>query len=396
MSNTRGQLNFALGVCYAAMMCVAVAANLPPVFLTTLSTDIGGPGGLTLEQLGRIGSALFGGATLGILGSGPLADRLGAKPFAIAGNALIGVGLAVMGSARSFAAVLLAVFLMGLGAGTLDMVLSPIVSALQPHKRAAAMNWLHSFYCIGGVATILAGEWAMQCGWSWRAISHGMVVVPVLVCVGFAAARVPSLFSEQHGRTRLRQLCRQPFFVAALVAMFLVGAVELALMQWLPAYAEKGLGFTRFVGGMALLFFCAGMAVGRIGTGLLGHRVGAFPIMIGCTIAMIALVLVGSLAPPPGLALGACVGAGLAVSCLWPSVLAVASDRFPHGGGSMFGVLGATGNFGGLLMPWIVGATADLSTIHVGLATTAACPMLLVLVLVWMRRRMAPASPNLP
>ena len=34
-----------------------------------------------------------------------------------------------------------AVFVLGLGAGILDMMLSPIVCALQPDHRTAAMNW---------------------------------------------------------------------------------------------------------------------------------------------------------------------------------------------------------------------------------------------------------------
>ena len=40
---------------------------------------------------------------------------------------------------------LAAAALMGCGAGILDMVLSPIVSALEPERRTWAMNWLHSF-----------------------------------------------------------------------------------------------------------------------------------------------------------------------------------------------------------------------------------------------------------
>jgi len=38
---------------------------------------------------------------------------------------------------------------------------------------------------------------------------------------------------------------------------------------------------------------------------------------------------------------------GLAGSCLWPTTLGVASDRFPRGGATMFGLLAAFGNPGG-------------------------------------------------
>jgi hypothetical protein len=47
------------------------------------------------------------------------------------------------------------------------------------------------------------------------------------------------------------------------------------------------------------------------------------------------------------MAVGACILVGLTGSCLWPTTLAVAADRYPHGGATMFALLGALGNFGG-------------------------------------------------
>lgn len=137
-------LRYALAVNNAAMMVLFVAVNLTPVFLTTFGRELGGPAGLTNEQLGRIGGITFFGLVAGILISSPLADRLGPKPFAILGNLLIGAGLLLLGTAHGYAQVLTAAVIMGVGAGVLDMVLSPIVCALLPDGKTAAMNWLHS------------------------------------------------------------------------------------------------------------------------------------------------------------------------------------------------------------------------------------------------------------
>ena len=78
-------------LCYLAMMSLSLGLNLLPVFLTTLSATYGGVDGLTQEQLGRLGAIAFAGLVIGILVTGPLADRWGAKPFAQLGNGLIGV-----------------------------------------------------------------------------------------------------------------------------------------------------------------------------------------------------------------------------------------------------------------------------------------------------------------
>src|SRR5690606_3596490 len=99
---------------------------------------------------------------------GPLADRLGAKPFVQLGNALIAISLVGAALAADYTMLALALFCLGLGAGILDMVLSPVVAALNPTRRAAAMNWLHSFYCVGAVFTILVGTVALTAGLGWR------------------------------------------------------------------------------------------------------------------------------------------------------------------------------------------------------------------------------------
>ena len=385
-------VGWALALNYAAMMCLAIAVNLIPVFLTTLSTDLGGPAGLTKEQLGRLGGITFAGVVAGVALTGPLADRWGAKPFALGGNLLLCLGLALLGVAPGYGAVLLAVFVMGFGAGTLDMILSPIVCALQPTRRTAAMNWLHSFYCTGAVATILVASLALRLGAGWRAIALGLLPLPALVAAGFARLRMPALVQAGEQRTRLRQLVRLPYFGVALAAIFFAGATELGMAQWLPAYAEYTLGFSTWTGGMALLSFSIAMAVGRIVAALLGPRFNAFQMMGVCCWTSVGLFLVACFSPISTLALTACVAAGLTGSCLWPSMLGVAGDRFPQGGASMFGLLAALGNFGGVFMPWLVGVAADAASLRWGLSTATLCPLLMGLALLWLQRSGGPAS----
>jgi fucose permease len=383
----RNPTTYGLTASYAGMMCLAIAVNLLPVFLTTLSADLGGPDGLTNEQLGRLAAITFAGLVGGILLTGPLADRLGPSPFAIGGNALIAVGLALLGTARGYGAVCVAVFIMGAGAGVLDMVLSPIVSALQPHRRTAAMNWLHSFYCTGAVATVLLASLGLRYGLGWRGIALGLTPLPALVAAAFVLMEMPPLVAEGGERTRLRRLIREPYFLVALAAIFLGGATEVGLAQWLPAYAETTLGFSKWTGGMSLLFFSLAMAVGRIGVGVLGPRINPFRLLIVCCWGSVALFVVGCFAPWPAVALAACMAAGVTGSSLWPSTLGITADHYPRGGASMFGLLAAFGNFGCVFMPWMVGMIADWTGLRIGLSTATLCPLLMVFLLAWMRRR---------
>jgi len=283
--------------------------------------------------------------------------------------------------------VLVAVLIMGLGAGILDMVLSPIVVALQPHSPATALNWLHSFYGIGTVITVLMGMLAFRLEVGWRTISLALIAIPLLVAFGFVNADLPRLVPDKEGRTRLRDLCRHPSFLAVTAAIFIGGALELGMAQWLPAYAEMSLGFSKLTGSISLLAFSAAMALGRIFAGLIGRRVDPIKLMLGCCWTSVVLFLLACFAPWRTVALAASVGVGVAGSCLWPTTLGLAADRFPRGGASMFGLLAAFGNLGGILMPWLVGVTADGSSLRLGLATSTACPLLMAFVLLRMQRR---------
>lgn len=362
------------------MMSLAIGVNLLPIFLVSVQHSFPGADGtgLSQEQLGRIGAVTFIGLTGGILVTGPLADRFGAKVFALLGNFLLAVGLVVTWWSPTYEILLCANVLLGLGAGILDMVLSPVVSALNPDERTGSMNWLHSFYCIGATVTVLAGTAALQCGITWRVASLLLIVLPAVLIFLLGAVRFPALTAEGGERTPLKELLRDMWFVGALVAIFLGGATELGMAQWLPAYAELSLKYPQWVGGSALFAFSVCMAIGRMGIGALSARVDPYTIMaVGCGIS-VALFLTGSFAPIYPIALGACVLAGLTGSCLWPTMLAITADRYPNGGATMFGALAAFGNAGGIFMPWVVGGIADVADLHWGLAVSALAPFFML------------------
>lgn len=375
----------ALAVCYGGMMCVAIGTSLIPVFLTSFSDAFGGPSGLTDEQLGRISAIMFIGFVAGILGGGPLADRWGGKGFALLGTALTAAGLAVLAVTRDYRALLAASALLGLGAGVLDMILSPIVSALQPEKRTAALNWLHSFYCVGSVATVVICSLGLRLGISWRTIAVAIIAGPVVVFAGFIPLRVPALVHEHAERTPFRRLALSAGFLAGLAVIFLAGATEQGVVQWLPAYTERGLGFSKAAGAMTLAAYSVMMIAGRMLAAVAARHIRAIPLMrTAC--ALSAVCILTACFGTRTLALVACVMTGWTVSCLWPTTLGLVADRFPHGGASMFAWMAGIGNSGCIVMPWLIGVVAERSHLNIGLAVTVLCPLVMIGLLALIRR----------
>jgi fucose permease len=391
---TAMERRFGLAVCHASMMTLSISLNLMPVCLPILSHGAGQGVALTNEQLGRIAATAFVGTVAGLLLAGPAANRFQAKWFTVGGNLLIAAGLAALRLAGSYGAILAAVALLGLGGGVLDMILSPIVCALEPGRRSQAMNWLHSFYCIGAVLTVLGATvaFAMSCG--WREVALWMAVPPAAVAAAFLFVRHPVLVSGEVQRTGIRALLRERFFLLTLAMIFLAGVTEMGIAQWLPAFAELELGMSRWAGGILLLAFSVSMALGRMSVGAISGWIPIRRLMAwsGGTTAL--LLLTAGTCPSAPVSLAAAVASGLTLSCLWPSTLGVVADRFPMAKASMFGVLSAVGNLGGILMPWAIGIIADSSSIALGIAASAAAPALMLLVLRGMGRGTGVPAPG--
>lgn len=376
----------ALYACYAAMMCLAMALNFLPVYLTTFSDTFGHHSGLTAEQLGRIPAVMFLSFIVAILLTGPLADRGDAKLIIIFGLVTTIIGLGVVALAPSYTFLLFAVAVMGFGAGVLDMILSPIVVALQPDRRSIAMNWLHAFFCIGAVAAVLISSMALKWSISWRTVALSIMVAPVFTFMLFLRLTLPPLIQEGVQRESMAKLIRQPYFIVCLIAIFLGGATEMGLSQWLPTYAEQGLGYSKEAGGFALAGFSVGMVFGRMAAAMLQERISPITLMLGCCAVTIVLFVIISFPPSPAVGLAAAVAAGFTGSCLWPTMLAIAADAYPQGGATMFAVLTAFGNAGCSLVPWLVGIITEQSNIHIGLLAVALCPAGMMVLLVWMSR----------
>jgi len=275
---------------------------------------------------------------------------------------------------------------MGLGAGVLDMVLSPIVSALEPERRTAALNWLHSFYCAGALVTTFAGAIALGAGVPWRLFAAVSALAPALTLVVFLRLRVPPLVAEGNEREPARRLLTSAFFAAALAAMFLIGASEAGMASWLPAFAERVMGYSKSTGAAAFSAFLAAMWLGRIAAATLGHRMSVWAALAVSGALAAGGYLAGALLPWRLPALAACVVTGFAVGSLWPTTLGVVANRIHHGGATMFGLLAGVGNSGCLVMPWVVGVLADRTSLAQALAWAAVVPAAMVALVVLLRR----------
>lgn len=384
----------ALWLCNGGMLCIAFVGSLIPVYLTTFGETFGN---LSKHELGRIPATMFIGAFISILISGPLADRFGAKQFAVGGMAFCVIGLLSISLAPNYSVLLIASGQLGLGAGVLDMILSPIVSALCTDNRVAAMNRLHAFYCLGVVGIVLITSLCIHLQLPWRTVIATFALMPLALGFGFLFTPLPPLVHPDHERYRLRQLLLRPRFFAAMLMILFVGAIEEGMGQWLPAYSESVLGYSKSTGGMALAGFALLMGIGRLGSSYFIKRIGPHATVLCCAIACTLFYTLASRATNPAIALSACILVGLGCSLLWPTTLGMTADRIPQGGATMFSFMAGIGNVGCILAPWGEGIIADQKGLRFAIGIGALSPLLLIFLVlaIWLSDTYRPVDRSL-
>jgi MFS family permease len=355
--------------------------------------------GFTGTELGQITGAGFTGFCFGIIIGGLVVDKLGYGKLVIAAfvfhalSAFVTFG-ASPDQAKDVAYNFLywGTFIFAIANGTLEAVANPLVATLFPKNRTHYLNILHASWPAGLVAGGAIG-WMLgeQFGWHWK-WQLGLFLIPTAVYgLMFMGQHMPQSEASQKG-LKLGEMFKDVGILGALVVCFLLALFfngALGLSQGL-AYALAGalliaVGLmTRFSLGSMLLFvlFVAHLLVGAVELGTDGwiqnitgniltpgegkilfvftslvmfalrftadfieKRIGLSPvgILLACSLlAVVGLLLTSRIETFAGAMLALVVYA-VGKTFFWPTMLAVASDRFPQTGAIAISIMGGIG-----------------------------------------------------
>ncbi|MCC6446154.1 MAG: MFS transporter [Armatimonadetes bacterium] len=373
-----------VAACCFAMLSIGTATNLPALCLTSIAADVWG---MDVRYSGLFLSCYFWGLVASIMASGPLADRLGFR-YLLASSALFPLGgMLMVSAAHAGLQALAGSAVVGFGSGISDALLTPLACAAYPRERVRIANLLHAFYPIGMLAAVLGVLLLMSLGWDWRAIYRLMAMTSIPYGIVFLLVALPRHSHEGEERLPGRQLLRQPMFLVFLALIFLAGLSELGPAQWLPAYVEQAAGGSKTSGAFGLLFLGVMMTLGRFANSALSHKISARRLVAaGGAFSLVTLVL-AALPGPTYLTLIWLGLLGLSFSGLWPTILSISGDRFPQAGASMYSLLHACGNMGGLVGPLTVGLIAKGYGLRAGMASLTLAPLLIMALCAWEKKR---------
>ena len=347
----------------AASLRADTAADLQRLFLDPIDKAH------SAEMIGAILGIPFLGFAITIAIGSPLLDLIGMGLLLPVAGLCLAAGSLVMafaGSLASGAGVYTVLWsgalVVGIGWGLVETVINPLMTSLYPEEKTARLNTLHAWWPGGLVIGGLLGVGLGAMGLSWQ-VKLALIALPGLatsaLCLGLAFPPTERAAAGVSMGRMFRELMN-PLFIVLFLSMFLTAASELAPGQWV----DLALSRTVHMPGILLLVYVSGLMFAmRHFAGALVHRLSPIGLLwVSCLMAALGLYSL-SIANSPVTALAAATIWGIGVCYMWPTMLAAASERFPHGGALLMGLMGTAGTLSIQFVLPLMGAIYDRTKI---------------------------------
>ena len=389
------QINYrkTLLACYLGFVTQAISANFAPLLFLTFKSTYGIP----LEKIAMIPLVFFMTQILVDFAATKFADRIGYRKCVVVSQAVSAAGLALLAILPNlfpspFIGILTCVVLYAMGAGLIEVLISPIVEACPFENKDGMMSLLHSFYCWGCVGVILGSTlfFAIFGVENWRILALIWAIIPLYNTFNFISCPIERLVEDGEG-LRMGQLLRMPLFWLMALLMVCSGASEISMAQWASAFTESAMGVTKTIGDLAgPCLFAVLMGIARVYYGKMSEKLDLTRTMLGCGALCLLCYLLASLSSSAVLGLLGCALCGLSVGVMWPGTLSISAQKCPKGGTVMFALLALAGDLGGSVGPSLVGSIAGMAegNLKYGLLFGAIFPILLIIGLLFLKKRM--------
>lgn len=390
--------------CFIAMVTTSFGFILRALTLPQWGADFN----LTKTQIGEIAGVGLWPFAISIVLFSLVIDKVGYK------NAMFFALICHISSAvltyfsDGYTSLFIATFIMAIGNGTVEAVVNPAVATMYPKEKIKWMNMLHAGWpvglVLGGLLVILMGA---ETAWKLKillvllpAIAYGIMMIPLkfpvnervkagvsylemlkevgaggaLIVVGLIVFQLGDVFGWTTTTNIIITLTitglfglyvrsfGQPLFIILLLLMIPLATTELGTDSWIADLMAPEMGKIGIQAGWILVYTSAIMAILRLYSGNLIHRISPLGLLALCSaIAAIGLYLLSSASGVMVLVIATIFALGK--TFLWPTMLGIVSERFPKGGALTLNITGGVGMIGaGVIGAVILGFVQDTTT----------------------------------
>lgn len=260
---------------------------------------------------------------------------------------------------HAYLGLVLGTIVFSMSAGLGEVLLSPVVAALPSDNPEGDMSFLHSLYGYGVVFVILISTlfFSLLGTANWLYLTLFFAFLPLITFVLFCISPIPDLNLSQE-KSEKGSTYKKIGIMLCFLCIFLGGAAENSMTNWISVYMETALGIPKSIGDiLGLATFAILLAVTRTIYAKYGKNIGKALLlgMIGAT----CFYIVAGLSTMPILSMLACILTGIATSMLWPGTLILMEEKFPNPGVAAYALMAAGGDFGSSVAPQLLGKIVD-------------------------------------
>jgi fucose permease len=312
---------------------------------------------LSPSQNGTIASAQALGLILASLAAGPLIDNEGKKLGLILGLAFISIALFALPRSPGFRAVLLLMFLLGVGGGILVTAANALVSDVGEAHRGIALNLVNLFFGLGGLATPFLA--ANLFGRNWVRLCYTIAFLTVVTLVIEILTRMPApTGAGGFVLTDAGPVLGRPLLFLIGLFLFLYIGCEVGIWNWLVRHLiALGIPESRALNILSL-GFALGLLIGRAGILPILVHVPAITVTLVGSVAMAVTTFLMLRTNKPSASLVLVFFSGLSMAPVFPTTLAIVGDAFPRMTGTAIGFVITCGWTGLAVSSRMIGAIA--------------------------------------
>jgi fucose permease len=319
-----------------------------------------------------------------MLVGGMLIDALGVQVVFVAGSLIAAGGIFALALSETALAALGSIVLAGAGGACLSAGSSVLMAqAFFPGNEVASQNLGNVFFGLGALVTPTLSQLLLERLQYRRAL--GVLAIICLAPAVIAIFTAREAFAITSQLPDLRAVLGNPIVWLAGIVFFLYGPLESSLGTWGSRYLlDKGIrqrGAAWLLTGFWFTFLAARLAVALWSENDLAPQSyfhGWLIVLLGLCSAVVLGNMAGARTP-----LGAATGlllVGAFFGPIFPTLVGILFQRFPHERGTAYGAMFAIGATGNLLVQPFFGAYGRRNTLQKAMRI----PMVLALLLALM------------
>lgn len=380
---------------YIGYLTQALTINFAPLlFLTFVNTY-----GLTLTRISTLVAISFSVQLLTDAFEAKFASKLNTRATVVIGHILAVLG--VTGYAylpeimpTPFIGLLICTVTSAVGAGIVEVLISPIIEACPTGEKSAAMSLLHSFYSWGQVGVVLLSTlfFTLVGIEHWRILSLIWAIIPATGAIAFTVVPIYELEADTlpTEERKKRSAGTSGLFFVFFTLMVCAGAAEMVMSQWASTFAESGLGISKTLGDLlGPCAFALLMGIARLIYAKSSEKINLDKFILVSAILCVVSYFIAALSPNPIISLVGCALCGLSVGVMWPGTYSLATARMSGVGVQMFALLALGGDLGCMIGPaaagWFAGLFGD--NLRISFLLASVFPIIIILLLcLWSRK----------